>query len=691
MSAGQPGKTVRVGFVGTGPISEFHARAVARVPGAAVVILADVEEGRARTLAAKWNVPKVGRTIEDVLAAGVDVVHILTPPATHADLAVKALGAGSHVYIEKPLATSAADCDRIEEAALKAGRVAGVGHSLLRDPGVARTMAIVAAGGIGEIVAVDYVRSQPSPPHAGGALPPYFRDGGFPFRDSGVHGLYLVEALLGPISEVSVNVDSRGRDPLVHCDEWQVVARCERGQARLHMSWAIRPWQSVVTVFGTSGIIRADLFGNTVTVRKARPLPEPATRLVNTGLESVQSLIQSAGAVSRVLRGKLRQFHGLQALVEEFYADLAAGRAPRVSLAAGRSAVVWTETVAAHGDALKAKFLSRFVAEPRADILVTGAGGFIGRQLVARLAREGRRVRALVRREPPAEWWSDPRIELVQGDLGDPSAVDRAVSGTQLVYHVGAAMRGAKEDFDRGTIAGTRHVVDSVLAHKVPKLVYVSSLSVLHSAAAQEGQKITETWPLEPRPSDRGHYTRAKLAAEQYVTDAASQRGLKAVIVRPAEVIGPGATFLTSGVAQRAGRTLVVLGNGRLEVPLVAVDDVLDALMTATESGPFDGTIVQLVDRAAITQNEMVSRYKTAAGGKWRVVHVPRPIVWLMGAAAETVFGLLGRAAPLSRYRVSSALAPRAFDCRRAKELWGWEPRVGVPAVLDQLARDMKR
>jgi nucleoside-diphosphate-sugar epimerase len=163
------------------------------------------------------------------------------------------------------------------------------------------------------------------------------------------------------------------------------------------------------------------------------------------------------------------------------------------------------------------------------------------------------------------------------------------------------------------------------------------------------------------------------------------------VIVRPAEVIGPGATFLTSGVAQRAGRTLVVLGNGRLEVPLVAVDDVLDALMTATESGPFDGTIVQLVDRAAITQNEMVSRYKTAAGGKWRVVHVPRPIVWLMGAAAETVFGLLGRAAPLSRYRVSSALAPRAFDCRRAKELWGWEPRVGVPAVLDQLARDMKR
>lgn len=691
MSDGQGQAPVRVGLLGAGPISEFHARAVSRVPGASLVAVADFDEAKAQALAAKWRIPKVGRSIADVLAAGVDVVHILTPPATHADLAVAALEGGCHVYIEKPLATSAADCDRIETAARATGRVVGIGHSLLRDPGVARALALVSSGGIGEVVAVDYVRSQPSPPHPGGPLPPYFRDGGFPFRDSGVHGLYLVEALLGPIADVSVHVESRGRDPLVHCDEWQVLARCERGQARLHLSWAIRPWQSVVTIFGTRGIIRADLFGNTVTVRRTFPLPEPATRLVNTGLESVKSLLQSAGAVIRVLRGRLRQFHGLQALVEEFYRDLAAGRPPAVTAAAGRSAVVWTEKVAAHGDALKAEFVSRFASQPQADILVTGAGGFIGRRLVARLVADGHRVRALVRREPPAAWWSDPRIELLQGDLGDPAAVDRAVAGTRLVYHVGATMRGSQEDFDRGTIAGTRHVVDSVLAHQVPRLVYMSSLSVLHSAAALDGQVITETWPLEPRPNERGHYTRSKLAAEQYVSDAARHRGLPVVIVRPAEVIGPGATFLTAGVAQRAGRTLVVLGNGRLEVPLVAIDDVLDALLTAAEAGPFDGTIAQLVDPAAISQNQMVARYRAAVGGKWRVVHVPQPIVWLMGATAETLLGMLGRAAPLSRYRVASALAPRAFDCTRAKQLWGWEPRVGVPAVLDQLAQDLKR
>lgn len=684
-------RPIRIGLLGAGAIGEFHARAVSRVPGGLIVAIADRDEGRARALAAKWHVSRVGRTIDDLTAEGVDVVHVLTPPATHADLAVTALRRGCHVYIEKPLATSIVDCDRIEAAARDAGCVVGIGHSLLRDRCIVRAMAIVGEGGIGDIVAVDYVRSQPSPPHAGGPLPAYFCDGGFPFRDSGVHGLYLAEAFLGPIADVSVQVESRGRDPLVYCDEWQVVARCERGLARLHLSWAIRPWQSVLTIFGTRGIVRADLFGNTVTVRRAWPLPEPVTRLVNTGFEALQSLTQSAGAVVSVARGRLRQFHGLQELVVEFYRDLAAGRTPSVSIASARSAVSWTETVAMHGDALKAKFVSRFVTQPSADILVTGAGGFIGRQLVERLTREGHRVRALVRREPPSAWWSDPRIDLLVGDLGDATVVDRAVAGTRLVYHLGAAMRGAVEDFDRGTITGTRHVVESVLSHHVPRLVYMSSLAVLHSALACEGQVITEAWPLETRPNDRGHYTRTKLFAEEYVAEAVRARGLPAVILRPGEVIGRGAALLTSGVALRAGGTLVVLGDGRLQVPLVAIDDVVDAMIAAAESGPFDGTVVHLVDPAAVTQNDMVARYRVAAGGAWRVVHLPRPLVSLMGATAEVVFGLFRRPAPLSRYRVASALAWRAFDCRRAYTLWSWQPRVGVSAVLDQLGQDLRR
>ncbi len=110
------------------------------------------------------------------------------------------------------------------------------------------------------------------------------------------------------------------------------------------------------------------------------------------------------------------------------------------------------------------------------------------------------------------------------GDLGDAAAVDAAVAGVRVVYHAGAAMRGPWEEHARGTVAGTHHVVDSVLRHRVARLVHVSSLSVLDWTAL-DGALVTEEAPLEPRPEARGSYTRAKLLAEQHVLAAVRDLG----------------------------------------------------------------------------------------------------------------------------------------------------------------------
>ena len=75
-------------------------------------------------------------------------------------------------------------------------------------------------------------------------------------------------------------------------------------------------------------------------------------------------------------------------------------------------------------------------------------------------------------------------------------------------------MRGNAADFQRGTVAGTTHLVRSVLRHHA-RLVYVSSMSVLHMTAVRPGARITEDFPLEPYPERRGHYTRTKLEAER--------------------------------------------------------------------------------------------------------------------------------------------------------------------------------
>ena len=327
-----------------------------------------------------------------------------------------------------------------------------------------------------------------------------------------------------------------------------------------------------------------------------------------------------------------------------------------------------------------------------AKILVTGANGLIGRHLVRRLLQVGKAVRIFVRRPPEAEFRNDGNVEVFLGDLGDPAAVDRAVAGTEIVYHVGAAMKGSAHDHERGTVCGTQNIVDSVLRHDAQRLVYISSLSCLHAASAGPETVVKnvvktvvkEDWPVEPSPTQRGAYTQAKTAAEKIVRDAVRDRHLRAVLLRPGRVFGPGMTLLTPEVARRVGNAFVVLGDGTRELPLVYVEDVIDAIIRAAETGKFDGRVFHIVDRTRITQNQVVRNYITKKAKKARVIHIPVALVYGLAFGFEVLSRVLNRPAPLSIYRVKSALARMQFDCSRAENELGWQPRVGVASGLQE-------
>jgi nucleoside-diphosphate-sugar epimerase len=195
---------------------------------------------------------------------------------------------------------------------------------------------------------------------------------------------------------------------------------------------------------------------------------------------------------------------------------------------------------------------------------------------------------------------------------------------------------------------------------------------------------VREDWPLEPRPDLRGGYTQSKLEAEQIVTAAVRERGLPAVILRPGQVFGPGGEPITGAVAQRLRGRLVVLGNGRIPLPLIHVDDVIDALLAAGQGGIRDGSVFHLVDSARLTQEELLDRYREAAPSV-RCGRIPLPMVYVMAAGVQVLCKLLGRSAPISIYRVRSARAPLDVDCSAARQRLGWTPRVGVENGLRSL------
>src|SRR5580658_7090545 len=628
-----PDTYLRVGLVGAGYISEFHARAIQRVPSARIMGITDVVSSRATALSARFSVPKVFPTMEAMMDEGVDVIHILPPPDTHAQLAIAALRNGCHVLVEKPLAMNAEEVDRISVAAATAQKSVCVNHSMLYDRFVSKALNIIRSGAIGEPLTFDYFRSSEYPPYRGGRLPVHYQDGGYPFLDQGVHALYLAESFLGVIEDAKAFYGTHGGDSNLLYDEWRVAARCQRGTANIQISWNVRPLQNWFVGQGTRGVLRANLFAMWVIHTPQLPLPKAPARALQAMSEGLSICRQVPANVARFAAKKIVQYDGLHSLIAAFYRALQTGAPMPVPIEQARSTVYWTNRVSQQADAAKIKFQAQFEDEKHFKILVTGANGLIGRHLARRLLKEGNRVRLFVRRKPEAEFMDDANVEVVLGDLGDPTAVDRAVAGTEIVYHVGAAMKGGAHDHERGTVCGTQNIVDSVLRHDVQRLVYISSLSCLHAAMAQRGDLITEDWPVEPSPSKRGAYTQAKTAAEKIVLDAVRDRHLRAVLLRPGRVFGPGMTLLTPEVARKIGRLLVILGDGTRELPLVFVDDVVDAIILAAETSKFDGSVFHIVDRIQVTQNQVVQDYISKNAKMAKAIHVPVPIVYGLALA----------------------------------------------------------
>jgi predicted dehydrogenase/nucleoside-diphosphate-sugar epimerase len=664
-------RKTRVALVGAGYVSAYHIRALQTLPHVRIVGIADTCVDRARAVANRFAIPGVFATLSDLRTARPDVVHVLTPPTSHARLAIEALEMGCHVFVEKPMAPTVAECDAMIGAARRAGRTLSVNHSAKDDPVIVRALELLRRGVCGDVLAVDYYRTSDYPPYAGGRLPDAFRHGGYPFEDLGVHALYLLEAFLGEISDLDVRYRSTNQDPSVFFDEWRGTVACAKGTGAFYFSWSARPIRNELFVHGTRGDLHIDCFLQTCTVRKSLPGPKPITAGINAMRQAAGTILHVPKNVWRLAAGSLRPSPGIHAGVLRFHHALAESTEPPVTMDEGRRMVAWLEPISQEADVHRDRELRLEESlEPR-RILITGAAGLLGRALLDRLRANGESVRVLVRRRPP-EFERMPEVQVVYGDLGDPEAVDRAVANVQLVYHVGATMRGnGWAAYEAGTVCGTSNVVDACLKHEVERLVHVSSVTVLDYAARSPSAIVDESSPLEPHPQKRGSYTRAKLLAERIVVDASRHRGLRAVVVRPGQIFGPGYESASPyGTIALAGRWIGI-GSRRLKLPLVHVSDVVEGLVAAATRPGVCGSIFHLVDSTGITQRDYITRSRKERA--IQVAYLPRTALLAVGVVCDLVGKLLGRTLPLTRYRIRS-IKELTFDCSAARRDLGWEP-----------------
>lgn len=265
-------------------------------------------------------------------------------------------------------------------------------------------------------------------------------------------------------------------------------------------------------------------------------------------------------------------------------------------------------------------------------VLVVGASGVLGQQVIPRLLAHGVAVRAMTRRPAAAEAWARPGVEVVAGDLVDTLSLQRACTGVDRVLAAAHGMLGRgryrSESVD-GT--GQRALIDAARAAGVQRFVQLSAMG----ASAEH--------PID--------FFRSKYAAEQYL----QQSGLPNVVLRPSafmewhahEFNGKG--LLAKGKAQ-------LLGPGTKRRNFVAAGDVAELAVRALLGEPSPGPVMAIGGPGNYSNNEVAAIYAQAAGLPLRISHLPAPLLGLIARLAKPLHP------GIARIMQMSSLPDDAFD-----------------------------
>jgi nucleoside-diphosphate-sugar epimerase len=311
-----------------------------------------------------------------------------------------------------------------------------------------------------------------------------------------------------------------------------------------------------------------------------------------------------------------------------------------------------------------------------AQLLITGATGFVGSHVLEALLAAGQPTRVLVRSTSRRERLRELGVPTYVASLVPGADLAAAVDGADIVLHLAAATRArSAAAYDAANVAGTRALVEALLkASSRPKrLVYLSSLAAL-------GPSADRPLGCDDLPHPLTAYGRSKLAGEKICLEAAGE--LEVVVIRAPAVYGPRDRDLLAFFRLARLGLVPVPAGGERPLQLIHVADLTAALQLATTSPGARG-IYHVAERRSYTWREVIQLMGRAVDRDVRTFTVPEWSVRLAATASEWANGLGGRSVIFNRDKARELLAPGWLcETERATQDLGFEARIPLAEGL---------
>lgn len=333
-------RKLRVGVVGCGVISGPHLQALQRLNNAEVVAVCDPLQEARENMAGKFNVPGTYADYKEMLEKEeLQAVHVCTPAQTHAEVSLAAMKKGCHVFVEKPMAMTAAEAKKMINAARRHKVQLCVDHNHIYDQVMVKARTLIAAGAVGRVSFVEswYGTSYSSDPKS--RYLKYDAKDNWAYNMPGSlyqnfisHPISLLMDVMGDAAIQGVHAKYQRVVPHQPTDELKVTFANEQTLGLLNMSMAVSPRYLFVNVYGTGGTLKIDLLNKTVFVDK------PMTKLPRVIGRSVMAFKYAKTLFGAAVRntfagvfGRYNMYQGNETLIRLFYKSILDDRPPPIS------------------------------------------------------------------------------------------------------------------------------------------------------------------------------------------------------------------------------------------------------------------------------------------------------------------------------------------------------------------------